>query len=220
MARPWQLWLSRRPLRRTGVPWQQAGSLLSAHGAALFEFLRDNDGRWVVRETHYINNEIVRRGESGPPLHIHWLQNEYFQVEQGVLGLVRNEQVIAATKDDGVIEIPAGTRHRFWAHAQTADKNEDLVFRVWAEPQYPGTFDENFLRNFVGYQRDCQQAGLRPSVCQLILFSYHSATLGTPPFWMPLWVLKMVHYVLAYWVAERLLGYKAEYPEYTNPVAR
>jgi hypothetical protein len=95
-------------------------------------------------------------------------------------------------------------RHRFWAHAST---EEDVVFKVWAEPQdLDHSFDENFLRNFVGYLRDCQKANISPSIFQIILFGYNSATVTSPPFWMPIWVLKAVHYVLAYWIAAGLLG--------------
>lgn len=42
--------------------------------------------------------------------HIHWKQTEYFQVEQGVIGIHKNGKEIRATKDDGIIEVPAGTR--------------------------------------------------------------------------------------------------------------
>jgi len=95
--------------------------------------------------------------------------------------------------------------HRFWAHSSGKD---NLVFKVWAKPQdLDHSFDENFLRNFVGYQRDCEREGINPSTFQLILMSYNSATIATPPFWMPIWILKMVHYVLAYWVAAALLGH-------------
>lgn len=42
---------------------------MTSGNMALFEFLRDDDdGRWVVRETHYIDNPQVRKGLSGPPL--------------------------------------------------------------------------------------------------------------------------------------------------------
>ncbi|KAK5637399.1 hypothetical protein RRF57_013111 [Xylaria bambusicola] len=168
-----------------------------------------------LRETHHFNNKVVREGRSGPPLHIHWLQTEYFKVEKGVIGIHKNGKEIAATKDDGILEIPAGTRHRFWAHSSTT---EDLVFKVWAEPQdIDHSFDENFLRNFTGYQRDCQMQGIKPSPFQLILLSYNSATMGTPPFWMPLWLLKGINYILAFWIAKALLGYRESYPEYTRP---
>ncbi|PHH80588.1 hypothetical protein CDD80_847 [Ophiocordyceps camponoti-rufipedis] len=202
MVQAWQLWLSPRPTRRTSTTSET--SLLAAHDAALFEFLTDEDGRWVVQETHYMNNKVVRDGLSGPPLHVHWLQTEFFKVERGVIGIHKNGQELRATRDDGIVEIPAGTRHRFWAHASS---QEDLVFKVWAEPQdLDHSFDENFLRNFVGYQRDCQLAGIKPSVFQIILFSYNSATVATPPFWMPLRILKLVHYILAYWIGAALLG--------------
>ncbi|RDA93289.1 hypothetical protein CP533_2046 [Ophiocordyceps camponoti-saundersi (nom. inval.)] len=202
MVWAWQLWLSPRPLRRTTATSNH--SLLAAHDAALFEFLEDQHGRWVVQETHYIKNKVVKDGLSGPPLHIHWLQKEFFRVRKGVIGIHKNGQEIAATEKDGIIEIPPGTRHRFWAHASS---QEDLVFQVWAEPQdLNHSFDENFLRNFVGYHRDCQAANIKPSVFQIILLSYNSATVATPPFWMPLWILKLVHYVMAYWIGAALLG--------------
>lgn len=66
MVRSWQLWLSPRPLRRTRTP--SAPRMLSPHDAALYEFLYEKDGRFVVKETHYANNQAVRAGISGPPL--------------------------------------------------------------------------------------------------------------------------------------------------------
>lgn len=42
--------------------------------------------------------------------HIHRLQDEFFKVEQGVLGVVKNGVEYAITKDDGVFPIPRGTR--------------------------------------------------------------------------------------------------------------
>lgn len=42
--------------------------------------------------------------------HIHWKQAEYFQVEQGVIGIHKNGTHLRVTKNDGIIEVPAGTR--------------------------------------------------------------------------------------------------------------
>ena len=42
--------------------------------------------------------------------HIHLAQDEYFKVEQGVLGAVKDGVEYAITKDDGVLFIPAGVR--------------------------------------------------------------------------------------------------------------
>ena len=95
--------------------------------------------------------------------------------------------------------------HRFWAHPSGA--HEDLIFKCWVEPQHlEHSFDESFLRNFVGYMRDCQKANLAPSVFQLTLIGYNSATVLSPPFWVPICILTAIHYVLAYWIAARLLG--------------
>jgi hypothetical protein len=38
------------------------------------------------------------------------LQDEFFKVEQGVLGAVKDGVEYAITKDDGVFHIPRGTR--------------------------------------------------------------------------------------------------------------
>ncbi|GJC93315.1 putative ankyrin repeat domain-containing protein 29 protein [Colletotrichum tabaci] len=211
MTRAWQLWLSPRPRKRTNISTQS--SFVTAGDAARFDILTEDDGRWGLRETHFINNPLVKAGKSGPPLHIHLLQDEYFKVEQGVLGAITDGKEHAITKDDGVLCIRAGTRHRFWSHESAT---ESLVFHGWAHPQdRDHILDENFLRNLQGYMADCHREGLKPSVFQLVLFSYEASTLATPPFWVPIRLLTAVNHVLAYWIAAGLLGYKAAYPEYT-----
>ncbi|KAI5918412.1 hypothetical protein F4810DRAFT_725716 [Camillea tinctor] len=210
MVRAWQHWLSPRPKYRTNISNQS--SFVTAGNAARFDILDEKDGRWGLRETHFVDNPIVRAGKSGPPLHIHLLQDEYFQVESGVLGAITDNKQHAITKDDGVLCIKAGTRHRFWSASPT----ESLVFHGWANPQdKQNILDENFLRNLQGYMADCHREGLKPSIFQLALFSYEASTLGTPPFWVPMSILIAVNHVLAYWIAAGLLGYKASYPEYT-----
>jgi hypothetical protein len=64
MVWAWQVWLSPRPSKRTRTSSEPA--VLAAYDAALFEFLQESDGRWVVRETHYIDNKLVTDGLSGP----------------------------------------------------------------------------------------------------------------------------------------------------------
>ncbi|KAK0622038.1 hypothetical protein B0T17DRAFT_618402 [Bombardia bombarda] len=213
MAKKWQLWLSPRP-SRTQTP---AGPrILSPHDAAMYEFNYEPNGGLVVTETHYADNPVVRAGKSGPPLHIHLRQTEYFEVVQGVLGAVKNEKEVAWTKDDGLLKITPGTRHRFWPHSSNTDQN--LVFKVWAEPQDLDLgFDESYLRAGLGYLRDCQREGMEPSVFQLALLGCSSETVLTPSFWMPIWLLKGVHHALAYWIAKPLLGYEETYPEYAVP---
>ncbi|RYC64332.1 hypothetical protein CHU98_g1866 [Xylaria longipes] len=146
--------------------------------------------------------------------HIHLLQDEYFKVERGILAASLDGMEHRLTKDDSVLRISAGTRHRFWSHPSAT---ESLVFRGWTDPwEKNNILDENFLRNFQGYLADCHREELKPSPFQLILFAYNASTLLTPPFWVPLWFLRAVHYVLATWVAEALLGYKPAYHEYSR----
>lgn len=66
MVRDWQLWLSPRPVRRTETPAD--ARMLAPQDVALFEFIYEDDGRLVVKETHYADNKVVREGRSGPPL--------------------------------------------------------------------------------------------------------------------------------------------------------
>ncbi|KAJ2979819.1 hypothetical protein NUW58_g7103 [Xylaria curta] len=122
-------WLSPRPVSRTKNNTELNWDHL--HGAAVYEPLLKPDGSWVVREHHYIENHFARAGLSGPPLHIHRLQDEFFKVERGVLAVVKNGVEHRLTKDDGVLTIPAGTRHRFWVHESTP---ENVIFDVWLDP--------------------------------------------------------------------------------------
>ncbi|KAI1430765.1 hypothetical protein GGR50DRAFT_698692 [Xylaria sp. CBS 124048] len=212
MVWAWQLWLSPRPLRRTNISSQL--TFKTIQNAALYQFLDEEDGGWGVRETHYIDNPLVRAGLSGPPLHIHLIQDEFFKIEQGVLGVITDGTERALTKDDGILKIPAGTRHRFWCHKSST---ENLVFHGWIDPQDKDyILDKNYLRHLQGYIADCDKANVKPSIFQIILFSYHASTVLSPPFWVPLWLLNGTHYILANWIAQGLLGYKPSYPEYTE----
>lgn len=140
------------------------------------------------------------------PSHIHLAQDEYFKVESGILTASLNEKIHKLTKNDGVLCIKAGTRHRFWSDESST---ESLIFHGWADPRDAGldnVLDENFLRNLQGYMADCHREGLEPSIFQLALFSYEASTLGTPPFWLPLWMLIAANHVTARWVAQKFLG--------------
>lgn len=66
MAWAWRHWLSPRPLRRTAINSKK--EFMAAGGMARFEVLDEPEGRWSVRETHYIDNAAVKAGMSGPPL--------------------------------------------------------------------------------------------------------------------------------------------------------
>ncbi|KAI0174359.1 hypothetical protein BJ166DRAFT_511959 [Pestalotiopsis sp. NC0098] len=206
----WQLWLSPRPARRTNISAQL--SFVTAGDAARFDILTEDDGLWGLRETHFIDNPLVKKGLSGPPLHIHLAQDEYFKVESGMLAASLDGVEHVVTKDDDVLCIRAGTRHRFWSHPSST---ESLIFHGWADPKTgDNILDENFLRNLQGYLADCHREKLEPSPFQLILIAYNASTLLTPPFWLPISLLVALHYVLAVPIASGLLGYKASYSEY------
>ncbi|ETS80417.1 hypothetical protein PFICI_07946 [Pestalotiopsis fici W106-1] len=204
MVSSFQLWLSARPAKRTPINDKPSWSHLG--DAAVYEPLSKADGLWYIRETHYIENQFVAAGLSGPPLHIHRLQDEFFKVEKGVLGAVKNGVEYAITKDDGIFHIPRGTRHRFWSH-KTA--TEDLVFSIWLDPctSEEHILDVNFLRNLSGYVNDCVKSGLKPSVLQIILMTEHASSLLCPPFlnWMPTPMLFWAHRACA-WYAQSILG--------------
>ncbi|KAK6210533.1 hypothetical protein LQW54_006141 [Pestalotiopsis sp. IQ-011] len=215
MARAWQRWLSPRPLLRTNTSTQN--TFYSAGGMARFDIIPEKDNSWSLRETHYIEHPRVKAGLSGPPLHVHFRQDEHFQVEQGVLAAIVDGKEFALTKHDGVLSIRAGSRHRFWSPPSST---ESLVFHGWADPckDVDHILDINFLRNIVGYVADCDKAGISPSIFQIILFYQDASSLWTPSAlnWMPLWIISMIHYVAAYGIAMTLLGYKTSYAEYTG----
>ncbi|KAK9415300.1 hypothetical protein SUNI508_02148 [Seiridium unicorne] len=212
MVASWQLWLSPRPTRRSNTAIQP--KVLTAGDIILYEFHMEDDSRRTVQETHYMNKKAVRDGLSGPPLHIHLKQKEFFKVEQGVLGVVKNGKEYALTKEDAPVSIEPGTRHKFWAHASG---KEDVIFKVWVDPQdINHGFDESFVRNFSSYLRDCERDKIPPSIFQILLYLYHSDIVLTPPFWLPIWLLAGLHHVFAYWIGAVILGYEPSYPEYST----
>lgn len=108
-----QQWLSPRPAQRTTTAHD--ASVTAPEGAILYDFVRNTTGLAAVRETHYLSNKGVREGKSGPPLHIHLRQDEHFEVQQGVLGVVVNGKEHAVSKGDGRISVPCGARYVVWA---------------------------------------------------------------------------------------------------------
>jgi hypothetical protein len=49
---------------------------------------------------------------------------------------------------------------------------------------------------------------MAPSLFQIMLFYHDASSMWTPEFlnWMPLWMMKKIHYVASYWIAAGLLG--------------
>ena len=109
-------------------------------------------------------------------------------------------------RDNSQFSLPI-FRHKFWSHPSAT---ESLIFSGWADPckDQDHILDINFLRNIVGYVADCDKAGMAPSLFQIMLFYHDASSMWTPEFlnWMPLWMMKKIHYVAAYWIAAGLLG--------------
>lgn len=104
-----QQWLSPRPAQRTTTAHD--ASVSAPEGAILYDFVRNAAGLSAVRETHYLGKKVVRDGKSGPPLHIHLRQDEHFEVQQGVLGVVVNGREYAVSKGGGRISVSSGARY-------------------------------------------------------------------------------------------------------------
>lgn len=104
-----QQWLSPRPPHRTTIAHD--ATVTAPEDAILYDFLTNAACLSAVRETHYLSNKGVREGKSGPPLHIHLRQDEHFEVQQGLLGIVVNEKRRAVSKEDGRVSVPAGARY-------------------------------------------------------------------------------------------------------------
>lgn len=104
-----QQWLSPRPAQRTTTAHD--ASVAAPEDAITYDFVRNTAGLHAVRETHHLSNKAVREGGSGPPLHIHLRQDEHFEVQQGVLGVVVNGREHAVSKGDGRISVPSGARY-------------------------------------------------------------------------------------------------------------
>ena len=69
------------------------------------------------------------------------------------------------------------------------------------------SFDENFLRNYLGYIRDCVQQNIKPSIFQFCLMGSGGDTLMIcPPFWVPIWILKLARFVVGHIIGGLLLG--------------
>lgn len=61
----WQRWLSPRPTQRSKTV--QDASVIAHEGAIVYEF-PVHKGHRAVQETHYLREQSVREGRSGPPL--------------------------------------------------------------------------------------------------------------------------------------------------------
>jgi len=210
-----------KPLPRTQTASQNP--LVTDDGATSTEFLvpeHPHDG-FCVRQT--LSKEKVAKlraaGQESviiPPYHWHSHQTEYFVVEKGTLLVTIDGKQQAFTKQNGMLTIKPGLYHTF---AFDTSLDEDLVIKVWAEPEEGAT--DQFFRNLFSYLDDCRKAKRRPNIFQLLLFLHSGETYMVLPKlpksigkFISRWILG---YVCGKVIGEKLLGFKDNYPEYMAP---
>ncbi|KAM0751858.1 hypothetical protein T439DRAFT_325048 [Meredithblackwellia eburnea MCA 4105] len=207
MASPLQLWLSSRPPRTT----YDANEPLYTAGGACKTWFTVEDGIHYVYADHDVSKKGCQGGPdaaSTPPLHIHLGQDEYFKVITGKFVATMGGKPITLTSADGEYKAVKGQAHRFWSD----EREGNMLVRMRVSPEDKKGFDEAFYRNCWGYLNDCDKHKVAPSLFQLVLMLYDwDMVLALP---LPLPINKALHYIFAYWIGEKLLGYKASYPEY------
>ena len=206
-----QTFLSSRPARTTTA---HLPIITGPHQASHIWFQKE--GRYdYLYEEHYISTHPKAQGgkagsQSGPGLHLHLKQDEYFKVVEGKLGVSIDGKDHYLTPESPEAIVPAGSVHRFWPE-EGGGQTGNLIIKVRVD-KYPGGFDERFMRNMLSYIADCEKANTSPSLFQIILFGYaHDICLAFP---LPRAILQPLHWFLGYVVASRLLGYQESYPEY------
>jgi len=117
---------------------------------------------------------------------------------------------------DGVVTVPKGSRYRFWAE-EGGGETGSMKMRARVD-EYPGGFDEKFTRNIFSYASDCETHGVPMSGVQLILFLFNHDMMLDLPF--PKFVLYGLHWVIAYVIAQVILGYSSSYEEYWDEGSR
>ena len=149
--------------------------------------------------------EVFQRvGAKGPVEHYHTGQEERFEVVSGVMHALVGGREVRLGPGERVV-IPAGTPHRWWNGGQ-----EEL--HVVAEVR-PALQVERFFETIFGLARDGKtDADGAPSFLQIALFaSAYDIWVPKPP--RPL--QRALFAVLA--PIARLRGYRAWYPEYSDP---
>jgi quercetin dioxygenase-like cupin family protein len=159
---------------------------------------RDTDGELLRLELF-----VSPRG--GNPLHVHPLQEEYFEAVSGTLGIqVGDERRSVGEGEEAVV--PPGTPHRWWNEA-------DEEARVLVELR-PALNSEIFFETVYGLARDgkTDENGV-PSLLQqaVTLNGVNKGEIYLA--WPPIAVQKAFLAALA--PVGRLLGYKDHYPKYS-----
>ncbi|MGA7306323.1 MAG: cupin domain-containing protein [Rhodothermales bacterium] len=174
----------------------------NGHGEQL-TFLGVTDGPDGKR----LEVEGVAEPGAGPPMHVHYRQEEAGRVVTGLLGyqVLGNEEQFAGPGE--LVVWPAGTPHRWW-NAGTSD----LHFTGWCSP--PGSV-EFFLTSLFASTKENGNGRPRLMDAAFLLTRYRAeyAMLEIPP------VVRRVVVPVLYTVG-RLLGRYGKYGDAPAPLAR
>lgn len=117
--------------------------------------IQEPDGERVVGETR------VAPG-AGPPMHIHYYQEEAFTVIQGRLGYQIAGGEPAFATDGETVVFPAGKAHRFWNAGES-----DLRCSAWLKPPCNTEF---FLEAIFASQK--ANGGQRPALLDVAFLAH------------------------------------------------
>ncbi|CEJ59024.1 hypothetical protein PMG11_07661 [Penicillium brasilianum] len=199
-------------------------------GALVTEFLEPPPGRCFCFRQRYCLKPTIDESDpdyerisaalhhpSGPPVHFHPFQNEYFRVEQGRMCVEIDGVLQILTPEDGEIMGRAGSIHRFYI---APDSTEDMVIILSAsDPGLDYQLDRVFFENWYGLWHDYLVHEGKMDLIQLLCTYDGGDAYLLPPAWLPNHLRKFIGYwggvIVGRWIGG-LLGYKPFFKEYTT----
>jgi quercetin dioxygenase-like cupin family protein len=162
--------------------------------------LQESDGERVVGEA------LVSPG-AGPPMHVHYLQEEGFTVVHGRIGFQRAGQEPQFGEKGETIVFRAGEPHRFWNAGES-----DLRCTAYVKP--PGNA-EFFLASLFASQKN--NGGHRPDIFDIAFLTRRYRTeYGMSA--IPTFVQRLVFPLVI--AVGRLLGKYKKYADAPAPIVR
>ncbi|KAI1371045.1 hypothetical protein F4677DRAFT_450756 [Hypoxylon crocopeplum] len=160
----------------------------------------------------------ARNHPSGPPVHFHPFQNEWFRVEQGRMCVEIDGRLKTLTPEDGEVFGRAGCIHRFFI---APDSTEDMVAIIsGSDPGRDYQLDRIFFENWYGLWHDylVHEDGKMDMIQILCTYDAGDVYLLGPAF-LPARIRRFIGYwagvVIGRWIGG-MLGYKPFFKEYTT----
>jgi len=112
---------------------------------------------------------LAKYSPKSPPLHLHMVQSETFQILTGRVGTTLDYSLTDTiwTPADTPHEILPWQPHSFWP---VPDSTEDAVLLIWAHPSNPPeAMDRVFFTNLLRYVSDVHEKEVGLDVLQVML---------------------------------------------------